>query len=251
MRIAFFGDSLTEGRDGASYLHTLRARVADDVRLRTVALLNAGVGGDTIYNLARRIDRDITPLAPDWVVIFIGSNDCTTGLLRHRLPTPQAIATLRYFSCVKGIRNAITPARFTDGLRIVIDALARRTPARIALCTPAIYGEAPGSRAWRLLDQYVDVVRWVGSERGCPVIDVRGAITHALATMTPRSPLAPLLSLRTRLHRNADIETLARLRGYRFTYDGIHLTTAGAAIVADTIYDWLSETVAPQTESLC
>jgi hypothetical protein len=62
MRIVFLGDSLTEGVDGASYLRVLRGQVADDPRLHSVTLINAGRGGDTVFNVARRVARDVVPV---------------------------------------------------------------------------------------------------------------------------------------------------------------------------------------------
>ena len=239
MRVVFFGDSLTEGVDGASYLRILSARLAEDDRFGGVELFNAGVGGDTAIHLARRLARDVVPLAPDWVIVFIGVNDCSTALLSHALPTPHTLSSRRYFREVKALHEPVTPDRFTDALRIVVDSLVERCGAKVALCTPAIYGETPNSHPWRLLDRYAEAVRWVGAERNCPVIDVRAAITAKLATWPPRSALAPLLGLRAYFADTHDIETVARHRRFRLTYDCVHLTTAGAEVVADTIYDWL------------
>jgi lysophospholipase L1-like esterase len=236
MRIVFLGDSLTEGRDGAAYLELLRAHTAEDGALRGMELVNAGVGGDTVLNLLRRVPADVVPLAPAWVVVLIGVNDATTALVRHQLPTVRTYLTRRYFRRTKQIRGAVTPARYTDGLRLLVETLRERTSARIALCTPTTIGESLGARSWRVLDQYAAAVRLVADERGCALIDTHAAFAEALATLPPRALATRLLGpLRARACPSEDFKAIARARGFSYTYDGVHLTAAGATLVAETL----------------
>lgn len=249
MRVVFLGDSLTEGSPGAAYLDTLARRIAGDPRLQGVELVNAGVGGDTAPNLVRRIDRDVVPLAPDWVVILVGVNDAATWLLRRSLPTRQRYHSLRYFTGYKGIRRAVTPVRYQTGLRVLVDGLRLRTAARIALCTPATSGESLRSREWRALDRYAEAVRWVAAERDCPLIDVHAAFARELATLPPRTLAQRLAAARRRWPDTGDVEAKARERGYALTFDGTHLTARGAALVASVMYDWLLTVSGSNTES--
>lgn len=243
MRVVFFGDSLTEGIPGAAYLDALARRAAADARMRDIELVNAGVGGDTIVNLARRMDHDVVPLAPDWVVVFVGVNDAATWLLRRSFPTPWSYRTWRYFREYKGVRRAVTPERYLRGLRGLVDGMHARTDARVALCTPAASGESPGSHAWRALDRYAEAVRWVASERDCALIDVHAAFECALAGRPRRTPRQWLAAIKPLGPEDDDIETIARERGYLLTFDGTHLTSRGADLVAGALYDWLSAVV--------
>lgn len=218
MRIVFLGDSLTEGVDGASYLRVLRERIAADQRLRDMSLINAGRGGDTILNLAHRVSRDVVVHNPDWVVIFVGVNDCRTWYVRRSLPRWEHLTSGYYFLRRKGIWRAVTPQRFERGLRALVDDLRAQTPARIALCTPASASEARDARAERMLDAYAERVRTVARERVCALIDVREAF---VAAQTPSHS------------------------GYRLTCDGVHLSDAGAALVAGIFYDWLRSISSP------
>lgn len=68
MRIAFLGDSLTEGWPGAAYL-PLVAR-----RLPGHELLNLGRAGDGVADLLRRLPLD-DPGSVDLVFVWIGVND--------------------------------------------------------------------------------------------------------------------------------------------------------------------------------
>ena len=238
MRIVFLGDSLTEGVDGVSYLRLLRERAAQEPRLREMDLINAGVGGDTVVNLPRRVSRDVVPLQPDWVVVFIGVNDCST-LLRQRSPTLSSLRSRRYFQREKGVRGPITPARFRDGMRALVDGLHNRTSARVAICTPAVFGERLSSRSWRLLDEYVAATRLVASERGCGLIDVHAVFARELAELPALRPASPLTRWRIRHRPTSSYEILAAARGHRFVYDDVHFNARGAALVADVMLDWL------------
>src|SRR5258706_5311830 len=125
MRVVFFGDSLTEGTNGASYLRVLAERVRAEQALGAVELVNAGVGGDTVVNLLRRMERAVVAQAPDWVVVFIGCNDCITWQVRRSL-LPAGIASRRYFPRHKDVRKAPSPARFRASPPMLWDARQER-----------------------------------------------------------------------------------------------------------------------------
>jgi lysophospholipase L1-like esterase len=216
MRVVFLGDSLTEGVDGASYLRALGALVASDSLPGDFTLINAGRGGDTVLHLARRVAQDVVPHAPDWVVVFVGVNDCRTWYVRRSFPTRANLGSLYYFLRRKGVWRAVTPQRYGDGLRTLIDMLRAQTSARIALCTPATASEALDARAERMLDCYATQAREVAQERGCVLIDIRAAF-HAAIAQRADSPPA----------------------GYRLTCDGVHLSESGADLVAGIFRDWM------------
>src|SRR5260370_41460513 len=79
MHVVFFGDSLTEGTNRASYLRVHAERGRAEQALGAVELVDAGVGGDTVGNLLRRMERAAIAQAPDWVVAVIGCTDCMTS----------------------------------------------------------------------------------------------------------------------------------------------------------------------------
>src|SRR5260370_11933730 len=114
MRVGFFGDSRTEGTKGASYLRVLAARVRAEQALGAVELVNAGVGGDTVVNLLRRMERAVVAQAPDWVVVFIGCNDCMTWQMRRSL-LPAGGASRRLFPPPKDGREGLSPPPLPAG----------------------------------------------------------------------------------------------------------------------------------------
>lgn len=72
MRIAFLGDSLTEGWPGAAYFPLL------DRRLRRHELLNRGRAGDTVADLRARMRLEgLEPV--DLAFVWVGANDAVIG----------------------------------------------------------------------------------------------------------------------------------------------------------------------------
>jgi lysophospholipase L1-like esterase len=252
LRIVFFGDSLTEGTHGASYLAALQGLIAEAPGLSAVRLLNAGVGGDTVENLQRRLTTDVVPHSPDWVVVFIGTNDCTTwlvngGILRRSIFRGRQ----RYFAQEKGVTEAINPQRYEAGLRTLVAEIRGQTRAHTALCAPPPVGIEPYALRWRLMARYADAVRRVADEADCNLIDLH-ARWSAVARAYPRRSLAARwrgLMGELRGDGDADIETLARERGYILTFDGVHFSARGAALAAEVMRDWLA-TIVPRSDPL-
>lgn len=87
-RIAFYGDSLTDGSDYPSYVVNTLNRTYPG---RNFQLINGAVCGHTADNLLQRLDRDILSQKPDLTVILIGTND---GL--QNLPLDQYATNMRY-----------------------------------------------------------------------------------------------------------------------------------------------------------
>ena len=73
--VALFGDSITEGLMSSNSVEVLAERM-ERVGYR---FLNAGIGGDTAYNLLNRL-RPVVESQPDSVVILVGTNDLQASL---------------------------------------------------------------------------------------------------------------------------------------------------------------------------
>ncbi len=249
MRIVFLGDSLTEGVDGASYLRVLDERAGADSRLRSVELINAGVGGDTAEHMLARIERDMVARQPDAVLVLAGNNDCQTLLLRYRPLTLAKLRSRYYFLRYKGVLRAVTPDRYAAALRAIVATIRARTSARIALCTPPTIGEDPSSREWQTLDRYAAATRKVAAECGTDLLDLRAAFTRELEGLPPAPATGRRGVANERRAREVitqGIEAQAQARGLRLTYDSLHPTARGAALMADLIWPWLVEVAASE-----
>lgn len=75
-KIVFFGDSITElGVKKGGYIDLLNNRIAANGQSNQFDLLGAGIGGNKIYDLYLRLERDVLNKTPDVVVIWVGVND--------------------------------------------------------------------------------------------------------------------------------------------------------------------------------
>lgn len=101
VRIVAFGSSSTEGvgasSPAASYPAQLQAMLSAQFPGTPVEVVNKGIGGEDLIEMAARLDRDVLGLAPTLVLWQVGTND----ILRGRDPLPfgvllaQSIARLQ------------------------------------------------------------------------------------------------------------------------------------------------------------
>jgi lysophospholipase L1-like esterase len=75
-KIVFFGDSITElGVNKGGYIDLLNNRIANNGQSNQYELLGAGIGGNKIYDLFLRLEKDVLNKNPNVVVIWVGVND--------------------------------------------------------------------------------------------------------------------------------------------------------------------------------
>jgi lysophospholipase L1-like esterase len=227
-----FGDSLTEGAIGASYVDLLRERLPAAVRV-----INAGINGDTTINLLRRVERDVVPYRPDVIVLLVGLNDLTTAYGRR--------SNRAYYWAIKGVHIEITPTRFARAYRRLIATLRERTGAKLALCTLTTVGEQLGDPFQSYVDAYSTIIRALAEQERLPLIDLRTTFRAALAAQPHNGPpyhiWTPLLDWAAIGLRGRTYADLAARRGYRLVCDGAHLAEPGAELVAETMLPVLSE----------
>jgi len=188
VRIAFLGDSLTEGAPGASYISLLRQRLEGD------ELLNLGRAGDCVADLYARLQHvGLEPV--DLAVVWIGTNDAALGEW-----TPWA------FEALEPVSWETTLGHISAVYRRLLAWVADR--AATVICVPPAAADG--------LDD-----DW---ERR--VADLTG-MTAAVVVDEPRAVLLDLTSW--------FCEARARAGEVGFTIDGIHLSQAGAEVVAEAI----------------
>lgn len=103
MKIVCLGDSLTWGKYGGSYFDALVRLMPDHT------LINAGVGGNTVVNLLRRLESDVFVHNPDAVFIMVGGNDA----ISYHSPK-----TRTYYTKVHALdAGHVTPTQFEQAYR--------------------------------------------------------------------------------------------------------------------------------------
>jgi lysophospholipase L1-like esterase len=75
-KIVFFGDSITElGVKKGGYIDLLNNSIINNGQTSQYELIGAGIGGNKIYDLFLRLDKDVLNKEPNAVVIWVGVND--------------------------------------------------------------------------------------------------------------------------------------------------------------------------------
>jgi lysophospholipase L1-like esterase len=214
-RLVFLGDSITAGgNSGNGYVNLIREKLnakfgfnegeekGKKFKKSKVEVIGAGISGNRVPNLQKRVDKDVIARKPTIVVIYIGINDVWHG----------------QYDPSKGT----SPEDYEKGLKEIIGKI-QKADARVVLCTPTVIGElkAGGNKLDAKLDQYSDVSRKVAKDTGATLCDLRKAFVDYLAK------------------NNANNASTGNLTTDRPI--GVHLNDAANRLVAETILKCLGE----------
>jgi lysophospholipase L1-like esterase len=223
MRIAFFGDSLTSGAPGSSYVAVLRERFPDDT------LLNFGKGNDTVVSLYRRISATQFDKPLDMAFLWIGVND-----------VPQTDRwSYRAFHTLLMQRRARDKNEFEACFRATLDSLCAKARYVVA-APPVLKGEDLDNFCNQRLSDLAGLIKDITAECvKAEFLDLQAAFARELLARpgcerVPRNPFRVLLDILT-LRTDEQIDAKAAERGLRLTLDGIHLNSAGAKLVAEEL----------------
>lgn len=146
-KVILVGDSITEDgrfndpqRIGEGYVRLIHDYIKENVPDQQIAILNKGISGNRVVDLAERWQADVISQNPDWVSISIGIND-----VWRQLDSPDI--------------DQITPKQFAAIYRNLLQDLRTQTNANIILMEPTIIEEDVSSEGNRLLKDYVDIVQ--------------------------------------------------------------------------------------------
>ena len=161
-RIVFLGDSITQGGDSndKGYVRLIRKTLTEKADLG-IEVIGAGISGNKVPDLQRRLEKDVLSRKPTIVVIYIGINDVWHG------ENDPARGTL--------------PEAFAAGLKDVIGRCTE-AGAKVVICTPTVIGEKKdgGNKLDQRLDQYSDISRNLAKELKLPLCDLRKAFLDHL-----------------------------------------------------------------------
>jgi lysophospholipase L1-like esterase len=161
-RIVFLGDSITQAASGANGYITLIKKALDEKNKDLeIEVVNAGISGNKVPDLQRRVEKDVVAKKPTIVFIYIGINDVWHGLNDPTKGTPKD--------------------KFEAGLKEVIGKI-KDGGAQVILCTPTVIGEKKdgANKPDKLLDEYSDISRSLAKELKLPLCDLRKAFVENL-----------------------------------------------------------------------
>lgn len=229
MEIGFFGDSITEGRIGASYLDLIRKQMPE------ATLLNVGRGGETVISLYHRIKEMVVTW--DTGVVWIGVND----ILVH---------VKWYFSLLKKMRKQPWfkgMDQFGGFYRKILDKVGEGGRTVLAV-TPLMIGEDRENPWNRLLGELSRELQRISSERShVHFVDLRSVFFNRLEKKKTsgyylRSAGRVLMDSIFQPD-SGDFNRLAEERGLYFTLDGIHLNTSGARLAAEVLMEKIKSVI--------
>ena len=159
-RIVFLGDSITQAGAGPNgYVTLVREALAKTRPDLHVEIIGAGISGNKVPDLEKRLDKDVLGQKPSLVVIYIGINDVWHS--QNGRGTPKDV--------------------YQAGLKSLIQRIHDHG-ARVVLCTPSVIGEKTdgSNKLDQMLDEYCDISRSVAKETKTPLVDLRKAFLDHL-----------------------------------------------------------------------
>ncbi len=145
-RLLLIGDSITDcGRReepeqiGHGYVRLIRDYYRTMAPEKKLEIINRGIGGDRVTDLAGRWQTDVLDLRPDWLSISIGINDVWRQLDNHEM-------------------EQVYPERFEEVYDDLLRQVKEQTNAKIILMEPTIIEEEPNSKGNKMLIDYVEAV---------------------------------------------------------------------------------------------
>ena len=173
-KIIFFGDSITQaGVKRKGYVTLFSAEIKKQLPDKNIEVIGAGINGNRVPDLQRRLEKDVLNRKPNLVVIYIGINDVWHS----------------------GMGNGTSEEDFESGLRDIIKKV-QEVDSKVILCTPSVIGEkSNGTNEFdSMLDQYSDISRAVAADTGSKLLDLRKAFTEELRKTNPTSYSAGVLT---------------------------------------------------------
>jgi len=222
LKIVLFGDSLTWGGYGGSYVDALRRLLPEH------QFVNAGVGGNTVINLLRRLERDVLEVQPDAVFVLVGGNDAVS----YSQPKTRS-----YYRQAQDIPETfVAPDRFEASYRDLLTALHA---AQIVTWVGLEPNEYNPTTVAALRDYGARVIR-VARALNVPVLDLMEALPPGDVPDRPDLDIGYILTIGGREKRGWDDFEGARANGgYTWSFDGMHPTRDGAHLIAESIADFI------------
>jgi lysophospholipase L1-like esterase len=153
----------SRGGLGSGYVAQVDAALGPIHPAQPVQVINMGIGGNTVRDLASRWDTDVLGLEPDWLSVMIGIND-----------------VWRQFDGVDD-SAAVMPDEFER----TYDSLVARTGPRLkglVLMTPYYIEPQRTDPMRRRMDTYGAMTRDLAARHGALLVDTQAEFDRALAS---------------------------------------------------------------------
>lgn len=218
MKIVCLGDSLTWGGYGGSYVDELARLMPEHT------IINAGVGGNTVVNLLRRLDEDVLAHDPDAVLVMVGGNDAVS----YSQPRTRS-----YYRQGQGIpEGVVSPHDFEVAYRDLLTRLGAAYVVTWIGLEPNEYN--PTTIA--TLQDYNGRVKNLARPLNIPILDLMEILPAGEVPDRPELDIGYILTIGAREKRGwTDYESARAKGGFTWSFDGMHPTNDGARRIAEVI----------------
>lgn len=226
MRIVFLGDSLTWGGYGGNFVQVVADQLPDH------EIINAGMGGDTVVNLLRRLDDVLEKHEPDAMFVMVGGNDATS----YAMPQTRA-----YYKKAKQLEDGmVTPEQFEETYRELLHQL------QLNYVHPLV-GLAPTEYSREVIEAKHDYnvrARRVAENLNIPILDLDAIFTPENPIEREAITLAFIQQIGANWNSGWDKFEEERAKwGYTYTFDGLHILPEMANEFAKHIVAFLQKQV--------
>ena len=155
-KVIFFGDSITQaGVQPGGYITLIDSISRKEGKADQYEFTGAGIGGNKVYDLYLRLEKDVLEKKPDVVFIYVGVND-----VWHK----QSLGT------------GTDADKFQNFYQALIDKI-KAVGAKIILVTPAAIGEKTDftNQLDGDLNKYSGFIRELAAKNNLPLVDLRKA----------------------------------------------------------------------------
>ena len=152
-RIVFLGDSITQaGAKPDGYVTLVRKALTESHPDLELEVIGAGISGNRVPDLEKRLERDVLSKNPTVVVIYIGINDV--------------------WHSTRG--KGTSKEDYEAGLKRIIKQITEGG-ARVIMATPTMIGEkSDGSNSLdKMLEEYAAISREVAKDTDSQLLDLR------------------------------------------------------------------------------
>lgn len=229
MNIVFFGDSLTLGTVGISYIEKMQQQISN------YHLINKGKNGDTVKSLHNRLQRTVTDNHYDIGFLWIGAND----IIVHIGLTFPLIKMMNLQPWAKTMND------FQE-IYLQLVAFLKSHVDHLFLVPPLLIGENIQNQWNKLITKQATIMKTISKqEKHLTFVDIHKELWTELqqrkTSQFLRDTTTGFLLDSFQYHTPQEIDQIARKRGLLYTFDGVHLNSYGAQRVADVFLNYLQD----------
>lgn len=173
-KIVFIGDSITDaerhrrtyGPLGFGYVHFVGNMLLAKYPRLNLSLVNTGVSGDTVTDMATRWERDCLAHRPDILSVLIGINDI-------------------WRSVMEPYRDASSAERYEVTYDQLLLQAKERCHCRIVLLEPFLFDDNPRNPVLAALQPYLASVRSLAERHDAVLVPLQQKLNEQIAEVPP------------------------------------------------------------------